>query len=125
MIGRHALTALKIGEENFRGRGYGSDAIMTIMSYAFYEVGLNKVWSLILPYNKASYNAYVKKCSWKVEGKLRKHIFRKGKFYDLLYVSALKEDFEKWGPAKEYLPSVLLGDNEEHIDVEDKEKVNF
>ncbi len=122
---RHALTALKIGEENLRRRGYGTDAIMAIMSYAFYEVGLNKLWSLILPYNKASYNVYVKKCGWKVEGNLRKHIYRGGKFYDLLYVSALKEDFEKWDPAKEYLPPVFLGKKKEYVDVANKEKVNF
>jgi len=122
---RNALTAVKIGEKTNRGRGYGFDAIMTMMSYAFYDIGLNRVWSTIIEYNVASYNAYVRKCGWKVEGRLRKHIFRKGKFHDLLYVSALKEDFEKWAQAKEYIPSAFLGKNKQCVRINDSEKIIF
>jgi len=122
---KNALTAAKIGKKSNRGHGYGFDAIMTLMSYAFYEVGLNKLWSLILEYNIPSYNAYIKCCGWKVEGKLRKHIFRGGRYHDLLYISALKEDFEKWLPARGYLPPVFLGKEKECIKINNSEKIKF
>lgn len=99
---RHALTALKIGPQAARGKGLGTDAILTVMAYAFFQVGLNRLWSEILPYNVASYKAYVEKCGWRVEGLLREHVYRDGSFYDLLRVAALRSDFEKHPGARDY-----------------------
>jgi RimJ/RimL family protein N-acetyltransferase len=122
---RHALTALKIGEKTDRGRGIGADAIMTITSYAFYEVGLNRLYGSILPYNHASYKAYVQKCGWKVEGCYRQHVYRKGKFYDLLYVATLKEDYERLPSAADYMPAVTRGERESFVEIDGSEKADF
>ena len=122
---RHALTALKIGEKTDRGRGFGADAIMTIMSYAFYEVGLNRLYSSILPYNHSSYKAYVQKCGWKVEGTNRQHVYRKGKFYDLLYVATLKGDFARLPSAADYMPAVMRGERECFVEIDGSEKADF
>ena len=105
---RHALTATKlILSEETKGKGYGRDAIMTMSAYAFYEVGLTRLWSSIIDYNEASFKAYVGKSGWKVEGKLRNHIFRNGTFHDLYYVACLKNDFESVPDAKNYLRSYV------------------
>jgi len=105
---RHALTATKlILAEDTKGKGYGRDAIMTMSAYAFYEVGLNRLWGAIIDYNEASFKAYVGRSGWKVEGKLRNHIFRNGTFHDLYYVACLKEDFESVPDAKDYLISYV------------------
>ena len=101
---RHALTAVKLGAAEARGQGFGSDAILTMMSYAFYEVGLNRLWSDILTYNEASYKAYVEKCGWQVEGLLRQHVYRHGRFHDCHRVAALREDFERHPRFEEYAP---------------------
>lgn len=89
---RSAQTALLIGE-NCRGQGYGTDAIMAIMRYAFLELGLNRLWSEILEYNRASYRAYVEKCGWKVEGKLRESVYREGRFHDTYRVAVLRSEY--------------------------------
>lgn len=104
-VNRHALTALKLGADNIRGKGYGTDAIMTLMSYAFYQVGLNRLWGEILPFNVGSYKAYVEKCGWRVEGVYRQHVFRDGRFYDQLRVAILKSDFDALPSVQEYVPS--------------------
>ncbi len=105
---RHALTATKlILSEDTKGKGYGRDAIMTMSAYAFYEVGLNRLWGSIIDYNVASFRSYVEKSGWKVEGKLRNHIFRNGTFHDLYYVACLKEDFESVPDVKDYLISYV------------------
>lgn len=122
---RHALTALKLSRKEVRGKGYGSDAIMTIMAYAFYEAGLNKLWGEILPYNIASYKAYVEKCGWKVEGVLRKHIFRKGSFHDLYRVSILKEEFDLLPEAAEYVDLITPVDTSQALRVEDRHRQHF
>jgi RimJ/RimL family protein N-acetyltransferase len=102
---RHALTALKIGAKNIQGKGYGTDAIMTLMSYAFFGVGLQRLWGEMLPFNAASYGAYVSKCGWRVEGVLRNHVFRDGRMWDLIRVASLREEFENLSRAKDYLPT--------------------
>lgn len=101
---RNALTALKLGSPAARGKGYGTDAIMTVMAYAFSQVGLNRLWGEILPYNLGSYRAYVEKCGWKVEGVLRQQIYRDGSFHDQYRVAVLKEDFMALPDAPAYLP---------------------
>lgn len=99
---RHAETALKLMSPDVRGRGLGSDAIMTLMAYAFYEVGLQRLWTTILPFNEGSIGAYVRKCGWTVEGRSRRHIFRDGSWHDLLQVGILKEEFDDLPHAAEY-----------------------
>lgn len=105
---RHALTALKLGATDVRGKGYGTDAILTLMAYAFLQVGLNRLWGSILPYNVGSYKAYVERCGWRVEGVNRQHIFREGQFHDQLQVGVLKEDFLALPEAAAYVRQAAL-----------------
>ncbi len=102
-VNRNALTALKIGAKDVQGKGYGSDAIMGLMAYAFGEVGLERLWGEILVYNVPSYKAYVERCGWKVEGLLRKQVFRAGTFHDVLRVGILREDFLALPAAADYI----------------------
>ncbi len=100
---RHALTALKLGGRSVRlERGLGTDAIMTVMAFAFYDVGLHRLYSTILTRNKASIGAYVRKCGWTIEGTSRQHIWRAGSYHDLHHVGILKEDFDQLSDADEY-----------------------
>lgn len=102
---RNALTGIKLSvTKEVKGKGYGRDAIMTMNAFAFFDVGLHKLWSEILDYNIPSFKSYVERSGWKVEGKLREHIFRNGVFHDLYYVSCLKEDFLSVADSKEYIP---------------------
>lgn len=103
---RHALTAVKLGSESVRGKGYGRDAIMTLMAYAFHDVGLNRLWTDILQFNRGSYRTYVEKCGWKVEGILREQVYRDGHYYNLLRVAILKHEFDAFPEAADYRPTV-------------------
>lgn len=105
---RHALTALKLGGRNeVRGRGLGTDAIKLVMAFAFYDVGLNRLYSSILASNAASLRAYVDKCGWSHEGVSRQHVWRHGKFCDLVEVGILKEEFDKLPDAPAYARAVV------------------
>lgn len=103
----HGLTALKLGAEG-RGKGYGTDAILLVCAYAFYQVGLRRLWSEILEYNIPSYRAYVDKCGWKVEGVLREHAFRDGAYHNQFRIGLLKTDFEAYLAGADYLPTARL-----------------
>ena len=110
MQSRHAMTALKLGGRNeVRGRGLGSDAIKLVMAWAFYDLGLNRLYGSILANNVASQRAYVDKCGWSHEGVSREHVWRHGSFVDLLHVGVLKSDFDKLDDAQDYISLVMTG----------------
>lgn len=105
---RTAMTALKLGGSTpMRGRGYGTDAIMAVMAFAFYDVGLNRLYGAILADNTASTRAYVDKCGWSVEGTARQHVWRHGRYVDLLHVGVLKSDFDALPAAQEYVERII------------------
>ena len=70
-----------LGDKDMRGKGYAVDTIMTIMKYAFEELGLNRLDGSIIEYNEPSYGVYVK--MW-LEGRRvqREWYFRNNKFWD-------------------------------------------
>lgn len=99
----NAFAGFKIGAKDIQGKGYGSDAMMTLMAYAFYEVGLHRLWGEMLPFNVASYKVCVDKCGWRVEGVFRQHEYRFGRLWDLIRLGILREDFERHPRAQDYL----------------------
>lgn len=102
---RSALNAIKLlVTKKTKGKGYGRDAIMTMSAFAFFNIGLHKLWCEILDYNIPSLKSYVERSGWKIEGKLRKHIFKNGEFHDLYYIGCLKKDFLSVADSKEYIP---------------------
>ncbi len=91
-INRTCETGAIIGEEDFWNKGYGTDAKMHLLEYVFDTLGIRKVCSSVISYNKRSLN-YSIHCGYKVEGRLRKHVFRKGKFWDLILLGLFRHDW--------------------------------
>lgn len=103
----NALTALKLGgAKSVRGQGLGTDAIKLTMAFAFYDVGLSRLYTTILATNEASLRAYVDKCGWKREGVARRHTWRHGNFVDLVHVGVLREEFDELEDAQFYIDCV-------------------
>lgn len=82
---------IKIADRNERGKGYGTDAINTIVKYVFSELRLNCVFANILAYNKPSVHLF-EKCGFTCDGVLRSRVFKQGKYIDLLSYSKLSSD---------------------------------
>lgn len=90
---RNAFHGMLLGDRNIRGRGFGVDTIMTIGRFAFEELGLMRLDSTIISYNQNSLYVYTKKCGWLVEGKRKKHYFRKNKWWDEIIVGITRDDY--------------------------------
>ena len=91
---RKACNGIKLYGKNVRKKGYGTDTINTIMKYAFEELQLNKLYSVILENNIASLNLY-KKCGWKIDGILREEKFKGNRYVNEIAISILKKDYEE------------------------------
>ena len=83
---------IKLHKDSVRGKGYGKDAVMAIMRYAFDELGLNRLNGSWFEDNEASKFMYMK-CAWKEEGVRRNYIYKRGKFRNLIESGVLAEDY--------------------------------
>ncbi|MEY4602390.1 MAG: hypothetical protein RL292_331 [Candidatus Parcubacteria bacterium] len=89
---RTATTGALIGKEEWRGKGYGTEAKMLFLNHAFNELNLRKICSTALEFNQLSlgFNA---KCGYKEEGRQKKHVFVNGDYVDLVLTAVFREDF--------------------------------
>ncbi len=90
---RTASHGVMIGFREMRGRGYGTDAVMATMRYAFEELGLERLDTQIVEFNQPSRRLYVEKCGWVVEGVRRRSVFRNNQWYDSLIVGILRDEY--------------------------------
>jgi RimJ/RimL family protein N-acetyltransferase len=89
---RTATTGAVIGEKEFWGKGYGTDAKMMLLDFAFNELGLEKINSEAYEFNKRSIN-YSLGCGYKKEGKRRSQIFRRGRRWNTILLGVLREEW--------------------------------
>lgn len=90
----HAWHGLILGEDSHRRKGYGIDAIMATMRYAFEEMNLERLDGSMIEYNKLSISTYCgKRLGWKEEGRRRNYYFRKGRYWDQVLVGITKQDY--------------------------------
>lgn len=74
-----------------RGNGYGSDALSTLVGYAFNELRLRCVYARVSQHNKASQGLF-KKCGFNEEGIMRSRLFKKGEYIDVISFSIINEN---------------------------------
>lgn len=81
---------IKMAKDGGRRNGYGTDAIKTLIDYAFNELRLNCIYANILSYNEASIRLF-EKCGFARDGVLRSRVFKKGKYIDVFAYSIIRE----------------------------------
>lgn len=85
---------IKIGLDEIRRKGYGSDAVSALVSYCFNTLRLNCVYCRVKDDNIASQKMFTN-CGFSKEGTLRARVFRDGKFHDFYEYSILKSEISK------------------------------
>lgn len=91
-FGQTCQLGIGIGDPAYLGTGYGSDALRTLLDYAFRLRGLRKVWLMVNGDNERARRAYLG-CGFVEEGRLRAHIWSAGRFIDLVYMGLLCEEW--------------------------------
>lgn len=94
---RVAYTGAMIGEHKYLNKGYGTDAKMSLIEYAFNTLNLHKLCSNVFDFNQRSLK-YSLKCGYQEEGRRRKHAFIQGQYRDVIELGVLKEE---WLPVLE------------------------
>lgn len=91
----HAWHGVMLGDVDIRGKGYGVDAVMATMRYAFDELHFERLDGAIIEYNKVSYSFYCGKLGWKEEGIRRNYYYRKGRYWDQIVVGITRIDYKE------------------------------
>lgn len=89
---RVAELALLIGDKECWGKGLGSEASALIISYAFDELHMHKVFLSVYEYNTRALSLY-KKLGFVEEGVLREQIYHKGTYYNEIYMGLLASEW--------------------------------
>jgi RimJ/RimL family protein N-acetyltransferase len=93
-VARNAELHIFIGDRENRARGYGQQAVRLLIAYAFKELGLLRLYLLVLADNPAAIRIY-EKTGFVIEGRLRKHIFKDGEFKDAFFMGLCAGDLEQ------------------------------
>ncbi len=90
---RKATLGIAIGDKEYWSRGYGTDAIVTLLRFAFDEMNLHRV-ALHCDERNGRGLACYRKCGFVEEGRLRQDRYRKGRYWDTVVMGVLREEFE-------------------------------
>ena len=75
-----------------QGRGYGTEAVRLMLRYAFDYLNLERVALAVQADNPRAIRAY-EKAGFVHEGRLRREVYRAGKYVDVLMMGILREEF--------------------------------
>ncbi len=90
---RTASYGLMIGDPDARGRGYGTEATVLMLDYAFTALGLHSLYLTCYEFNLAGQRAY-EKAGFKTIGRRRQCRWMGGRLWDELLMDCLATEFE-------------------------------
>lgn len=89
---RNAECIIDIGEKEYWGKGYGSEALKMLLEYAFLELNLHRVSLGVFSFNERAIYIY-NKLGFKKEGVMRESLYRNGKWHDIVTMGILKREY--------------------------------
>jgi RimJ/RimL family protein N-acetyltransferase len=89
-----AMLGIGIGDRAYWGRGYGREAVGLLLDYAFDLRHLQRVWLTVNATNERAIRCYAA-CGFVEEGRLRRHVWLRGKYDDLVTMGILREEWEQ------------------------------
>ena len=90
LISRKATLGIFIGEEEYRSKGYGTEAIKLIIDYGFNILGLHNINLKVFEFNERAIKAY-EKVGFKEYGRRHESYFLDGKFHDEISMEIINE----------------------------------
>lgn len=92
-VHRTGTFGIFIGDKSYWSQGFGTEATLLILDYAFNLLNLNNVNLDVVDFNKRGIKCY-EKCGFKYAGKRRQGIYMAGQYHDVLTYDMLASEFE-------------------------------
>lgn len=87
-----AVVGIFIGDKEYWGKGYGTDAMKILIKFVFEQMNINKIKLNVFSFNQRAIKSY-EKCGFRKEGILRQEIYRDGRYYDDIIMGILREEY--------------------------------
>jgi RimJ/RimL family protein N-acetyltransferase len=89
---RKARLGIMIGDKDYWSKGYGTDAMLTFLRFAFDEMNLHRVDLTVDAENERALACY-RKCGFVEEARLRQERYSSGRYFDQLVMGILRGEF--------------------------------
>ncbi|WP_249872864.1 GNAT family N-acetyltransferase [Oceanobacillus saliphilus] len=89
---RNAECIIDIGEKEYWGKEYGTEALKMLLEYAFLELNLHRVSLRVFSLNERAIHIY-NKLGFMKEGIMRESLYRNGKWHDIIIMGVLKREY--------------------------------
>lgn len=89
---RAARLGIMIGDKAHWSKGYGTDAMRTLLRFGFEEMNLNRI-DLTVDERNARAIACYRKCGFVEEARLRQDRYAEGAYHDTLIMAILREEW--------------------------------
>lgn len=86
------LVAIALGERDYWGKGFGTDAMKVMLRYAFDELNLRRVGLIVFEYNPRAIRSY-EKVGFIPEGTVRRVMQRDGNRWNFKYMGILRDEW--------------------------------
>jgi RimJ/RimL family protein N-acetyltransferase len=97
-ISRKAELGIVVGRKDLWGKGIGALAIKAALAYAFNDINLEKVYLRVFDHNERGIKLY-KSLGFVQEGIMRRDAFKNGVYHDTIFMSILREEWQKLYPS--------------------------
>ncbi|WP_100374772.1 GNAT family N-acetyltransferase [Bacillus sp. FJAT-45037] len=89
---RNAECIIDVGEKEYWGNGYGTEAFKLLIDYAFLELNLHRLSLRVFSLNEKALHIYTK-LGFVKEGVIRESLYRHGEWHDIIIMGILKKDY--------------------------------
>ncbi|MCL1842589.1 MAG: GNAT family N-acetyltransferase [Defluviitaleaceae bacterium] len=93
-LNRNAFLGIFIGEEEYRGKSYGAEAVLLILEYGFKTLNLNNIMLTVHADNYTAIACY-EKVGFREVGRLPEWVFKDGQYIDKLYMGILAREYNE------------------------------
>ncbi|TCS96794.1 GNAT family N-acetyltransferase [Hazenella coriacea] len=85
--------SIAIGDQDDRGKGFGKEAMILALQYAFSELNLYRIQLTVFSYNRPAIRLY-ERLGFRKEGVFRQFLQRDGERYDMVLYGLLRSEWQ-------------------------------
>ncbi len=89
---RNAECIIDIGNKGYWGQGYGKEAFILLLDYAFLELNLHRLSLRVFSFNDRAIKLY-KSLGFQHEGTCKEAIFRNGTWHDIEFFALFQRNY--------------------------------
>ena len=90
---RRAEVGITIGDKRYWSKGYGTDAMRTLVRFGFEEMNLHRIELTVDARNERAQACY-RKCGFVEEVRARQDRFAEGAYHDTIWMGILRHEWE-------------------------------